>query len=99
MTGQYQSQNANVLALSEVIPKVREKFLQMQEYLHQYETKVRLQDSLLSAHFNHLNLSDNEAEETRSSLRQMVEENDFKTFMNLKNVVKSKLEYLKTLKL
>ena len=89
-----QTQNEHLIALDEVITQVGVTFESLQEFFKLYET-----DNIksLEGQFSDLDVQGDSS--SKAELRIQIEDSYSKTFFNFNNVIKSKLEYLKTLQL
>ena len=83
-----------MIALDEVITQVGVTFESLQDFFKLYET-----DNIKSLDEQFSDLEVHGDSSGKTELRIQIEESYSKTFFNFNNVIKSKLEYLKTLQL
>jgi len=89
---QIQTQNEQLIALDKIIHNVGDQLQSLLDFFKEFEN-----DNIksLTEQFSDTDMNDSSKGELKSS----IEESYSKTFMNFNNVVKSKIEYLKALRL
>lgn len=86
---QIQTQNQHLIALNETLDKAIGNLASFQDFFQKFDG-----DQSMEAELEALSLKEEDAE-----LKTLVKESYLKTFTNIDNIVKSKIDYLKALKL